>query len=124
MLLEQRQHFIVADGAGVGEVVDARLVVRREQDGARQQVVQDGVGVGDGADVGVLRNFGDEGARVQVVRDGHAEAQNQRIWVRGQEWFGGGFGERVEGAGEIGWVGFEVTVAVDEVRAVVGVDTW
>lgn len=54
----------MADGARVGEVVDARLVVGREQDGTWQQVVQDGVGVGDGADVGVLRDFGDEGARV------------------------------------------------------------
>ena len=64
VLLEQGKDLVVADGARVGEVVDARLVVLREQDGTRQQVVQDGVGVGDRADAGVRGDFGDEGTRV------------------------------------------------------------
>ena len=50
----------MADGARVGEVVDARLLVGGQQERARQQVVQDGVGVGDVNDMRVLRDLGNE----------------------------------------------------------------
>ena len=41
--LEELQDLVVADGAGVGEVVDARLVVAGEQERGWEQVVQEGV---------------------------------------------------------------------------------
>jgi hypothetical protein len=124
VLAEEREHLIVADGARVCEVVDARLVVRGEQDGARQQVVQDRVGVGDVDDTGVGCDLGHEGARVQIVRDGHAEAEDEHVGVGGEERLGCGFRGGVEGAGEVGGVAFEVAFSVDRVGIVVGVDTW
>lgn len=57
---EQLEDFVVADGARVGEVVDARLIVGGQHERAGEQVVEDGVGVGNVHDTRVLRDLGHE----------------------------------------------------------------
>ena len=78
---EQGEDLVVGDGAGVGEVVDALLVVLGEEDGGGEEVGEDGVGVGDVDDALVFGDFGDEVAGVEVVGDGHSEAEDEDVVV-------------------------------------------
>jgi len=88
MLLEQRQDFVVADGAGIGEIIDAGFVAGGEKEGAREEIVKDGVGIGDVDYMGVGGDFRNEGARVEVIGDGHAKAEDEGVGIVLQELFG------------------------------------
>ena len=88
MLLEQLQDFVVADGAGIGEVVDSRLVVRSEDDRGGEEVVEDGVRVGDVDNTGVRSDLGNEGTGMEIIRDGHAEAEDECVRVVFEKLFG------------------------------------
>lgn len=81
VLLKKGEDLVVGDGAGVGEVVDASLLVLREEDGGWEQVVEEGVGVRDINNTLVLGDLGDEVAAVKVVADGHSQSQDEHIWV-------------------------------------------
>lgn len=74
VLLEKGKDLVVGDGAGVGEVVNASILVLREEDGGWEQVVEDGVGVGDINDTLVLGDLGDKVAAVEVVADRHSQS--------------------------------------------------
>ena len=63
----ESQDFVVADGARVGEVIHACLVVFGQHDAGGQQVVQDGVAVRDVDHAGVVGDLGHEIAGVHVV---------------------------------------------------------
>lgn len=78
---EEGEDLVVRDGAGVGEVVDASLLVLGEEDRGGEEVGEDGVAVGDVDDTLVLGDLGDEVARVEVVRDGHAQAEDQSVGI-------------------------------------------
>lgn len=71
-IAEESKDLVVRDGARVGEVVDADIVVLGQKHGCGQQIVEDGVGVFDVDDVLVVGDFGHEGSGMQVVGDGHA----------------------------------------------------
>lgn len=45
--LEQRQNLVMADGTGIGEVVDASVFMLGHQDRCREQIGQDAVAVRD-----------------------------------------------------------------------------
>lgn len=81
VLLEKGKDLVVGDGAGVGEVVDASLLVLGKEDGGWEQVVEEGVGVGDINDTLVLGDLGDKVAVVEVVADGHSQSEDEDIWV-------------------------------------------
>ena len=79
----------MGDGAWVGEVVDAGVLVLGHEDRGRQEVVQDGVGVGDVYHSLVLGDLGYEVAGVQIVADGHSESENEDIGVCFHDlWYG------------------------------------
>lgn len=81
VLLEEAQNLVVGDGAGVGEVVNARLLVLGEEDGGREEIVEDGVGVGDIHNTVVLSNLGDKVTWVKIVADGHTKSEDEAVGV-------------------------------------------
>ena len=76
VLLEQGQDLIVGDGAWVGEVVDARLLVLGKEDGGGKEIVENCVGIGDVNYALVLCDLGDEIAGVEIIADRHAQAED------------------------------------------------
>lgn len=80
-LLEEGQNLVVADSAGVGEVVDPRLALLCHHDRRWQEIGQDRVAVGNVDDSLVFANLGDKVARVQVIRDWHAQAEDQTVGI-------------------------------------------
>lgn len=140
VLLEEGEDLVVGDGTGVGEVVDAGVLVLSHEDGTWEEVVEDCVGVWNVNDTVVLGDLGDKVAGVKVVRDWHSQAEDEDIWVVLHDlisWlvFGScrfslgstyllnvSLGLRVEGAGEVGLVGLGETLATHLVLLIVLVD--
>lgn len=81
VLLEKGKDLVVGDGAGVGEVVNASILVLREEDSGWEQVMEDGVGVWDINDTLVLGDLGDKVAAVKVVADRHSQSQDEHIGI-------------------------------------------
>jgi hypothetical protein len=81
IFLEKAQDLIVGDGTGVGEIVDAGILVLGHEDGSWKEVMEDGVGVGDIDNTLVLGNLGYKVTGVQVVADGHAKSEDESVTV-------------------------------------------
>jgi len=84
-LLEQGEDLVVRDGAGVGEVKDAGVVVLSEENGAGEEVVEDGVAVGNVDDSVVLGDLGDKVSGVKIVAHRHAKTEDEDVVVAGQD---------------------------------------
>jgi hypothetical protein len=82
VFLEEGEDLVVGDGTGVGEVVDASILVLGHDNGSWKQIVENGVGVRDVYHSLVLGDLGDEVAGVEVVADWHSESENENIGVR------------------------------------------
>ena len=82
VLLEQAEHLIMGDRTGVGEVVDAGILVLGHEDRSWEKVVQDGVRVGNINDTLVFGDLGDKVTGVQVVANGHAKSKDEDIGIR------------------------------------------
>ena len=78
---EQRQDFVMRNGARVGKVVDTNVAVLGEEDGCWQQVREDGVAVGNVHHVVVFGDLGDKVSGVQVIRNWHAQTEDQAAGV-------------------------------------------
>lgn len=59
-VFEKLENLVVRDGARVGEVVDACLLVLCQYDGGWEEIVEDSVRVGDINNLFVLGDLGDE----------------------------------------------------------------
>jgi len=122
VFLEERQDFVVGNGAWIGEVVDSGFFVFGEEDGGGEKVMKDSVGVRDIDYTLVLGDLGYEVSGVEIVGHGHTETENQAVRVEFHDLLNVGLGLGVERSSKIGLVSLEVSRSANWMGIVVGID--